>query len=61
MRWADRHGVSYLGWGWFIAPGLTCEEGPTLISDYAGTPTRFGIGLREHLRAIRAGELREQR
>lgn len=61
MRWADRHGVSYLGWGWFIAPGLTCEEGPTLISDYAGTPTRFGIGLREHLREIRAGELRKQR
>lgn len=61
MRWADRHGISYLGWGWFIAPGLTCEEGPTLISDYAGTPTRFGIGLREHLRAIRAGELRGQR
>ena len=49
MRWADRHSISYLG-GWFIAPDLTCEEGPTLMSDYAGTPTRFGIGLREHLR-----------
>jgi hypothetical protein len=61
MRWADRHDISYLGWGWIIAPGLTCEEGPTLISDYDGTPTRFGIGLREHLHAIRAGELRVQR
>ena len=52
MRWADRHGVSYLGWGWFIAPDLTCEEGPTLITDYAGTPTRFGVGFRDHLRAL---------
>lgn len=58
MRWADRHGVSYLGWGWFIAPDLTCEEGPTLITDYAGTPTRFGIGLREHLRQLHAEESR---
>jgi endoglucanase len=58
MRWADRHGISYLGWGWFIAPGLTCEEGPTLIVNYAGKPTRFGIGLREHLRALHAGSRR---
>jgi aryl-phospho-beta-D-glucosidase BglC (GH1 family) len=58
MRWADRHGVSYLGWGWFIAPDLTCEEGPTLITDWSGTPTQFGIGLREHLRAIRFAERR---
>jgi hypothetical protein len=27
---------------------------PTLISDYSGTPTRFGIGLREPLRALHA-------
>lgn len=54
MRWADRHGVSYLGWGWFIGPDLTCENGPTLIKDYAGTPTAFGVGLREHLRELRA-------
>jgi endoglucanase len=56
MDWADRHGISYLGWGWFIAPGLTCEEGPTLIKNYAGAPTAFGIGLREHLRRLRAAE-----
>ena len=58
MRWADRHGISYLGWAWFIAPGLTCEEGPTLIVNYEGKPTRFGIGLREHLRALRAAARR---
>ncbi len=56
MRWADRHGISYLGWGWFIAPDLTCEEGPTLIEDYSGTPTAFGVGFRDHLRKLHAEE-----
>lgn len=49
MRWADRHGVSYLGWAWFID---ACNSGPSLIEDYSGTPTPFGIGLREHLRKL---------
>jgi hypothetical protein len=35
---------------------LTCEEGPTLIKNYAGVPTAFGIGRREHLRRLRAAE-----
>lgn len=58
MRWADRHGISYLGWGWFLAPDLTCEGGPTLITDYTGTPTPFGAGFRNHLRELRAKEER---
>lgn len=53
MRWADRHGVSYVGWTWNAHGGWTCRNGPTLIRNYDGTPTGFGIGLREHLRAIR--------
>ena len=55
MVWADRHGVSYLGWAWdATAPGgWTCRGGPSLITDYDGTPTGYGIGLRDHLRAIR--------
>ena len=52
MRWADRHGVSYLGWTWDAFGGWTCESGPTLIEDYGGTPTAFGIGFREHLREL---------
>lgn len=52
MRWADRHGVSYLAWTWDAHGGWTCRNGPTLISDYDGTPTAFGIGFREHLRAL---------
>jgi hypothetical protein len=52
MRWADRHGVSYLGWAWYTADDTDCYNGPTLIRDYSGAPTRFGIGLREHLREL---------
>ncbi len=52
MPWADRRGVSYLGWTWNAHGGWTCRNGPTLIRDYDGTPTGFGIGFREHLRAL---------
>lgn len=52
MPWADRHGVSYLGWTWNAHGGWTCRNGPTLIRDYDGTPTGFGIGFREHLRQL---------
>jgi endoglucanase len=54
MRWADRHGISYVGWTWDAHGGWTCRNGPTLISDYDGTPTRFGRGFRDHLRALAA-------
>jgi endoglucanase len=49
MRWADHHGISYLAWAWDAEGGWTCEGGPTLISDYDGTPTAFGVGFRDHL------------
>ncbi|MDQ1375979.1 MAG: endoglucanase [Acidimicrobiaceae bacterium] len=53
MGWADAHGVSYLGWTWdATAPGgWTCGGGPSLITNYDGTPTGFGVGLRDHLAA----------
>lgn len=53
MPWADRHGISYLGWTWNAHGGWTCRGGPTLIRDFDGTPTGFGIGFREHLRRLR--------
>jgi hypothetical protein len=55
MRWADRHGVSYLGWTWdATAPGSwTCDGGPSLIENYRGKPTGYGLGLRNHLRKLR--------
>jgi endoglucanase len=48
VRWADAHGVSYLGWTWNT---WDCRDGPALITNYDGTPTAFGAGLRNHLRA----------
>jgi endoglucanase len=57
MRFADAHGIGYLGWAWdAVAPGgWSCTGGPSLITAYNGTPTAFGIGLRDHLRSLRRG------
>ncbi|MFN8218461.1 MAG: cellulase family glycosylhydrolase [Solirubrobacterales bacterium] len=52
MRWADRHGVSYLAWAWDAHGGWTCRAGPSLITGYRGTPTAFGRGFRDHLLAL---------
>ncbi|MGI8863075.1 MAG: glycoside hydrolase family 5 protein [Solirubrobacteraceae bacterium] len=54
MSFADAHGLGYLGWTWdAVAPGgWSCTGGPSLISDYRGTPTGFGVGFRDHLRAL---------
>jgi endoglucanase len=46
LPWADAHGVSYLAWAWYTGD---CARGPSLISNYDGTPTPYGIGFREHL------------
>jgi endoglucanase len=57
MNWADRHGVSYLGWTWnaSVFSDWDCSRGPSLIQAYSGRPTGYGVGLREHLRALRPG------
>jgi hypothetical protein len=52
MRWADRHSISYLAWAWNAGEGWTCQGGPSLIEDFTGAPTPFGIGFREHLRRL---------
>ncbi|WP_329927772.1 hypothetical protein [Streptomyces sp. SP17BM10] len=49
MKWSDDHGLSYLGWT-RNTRDRSC--GPALISRYDGTPTAFGLGLRDHLRAL---------
>ncbi|WP_242440706.1 glycoside hydrolase family 5 protein [Streptomyces sp. CB02923] len=49
MRWLDARQASYLGWTWNT---WDCAAGPALIRDYAGTPTAYGAGLRDHLRAL---------
>ncbi len=50
MRYADRHRLSYLGWAW--NPGWSCDGGPSLIRNWAGTPTQYGVGLKSHLQAL---------
>ena len=45
MAWADAHNISYLGWAWDI---FDCSSGPALISNYDGTATAFGKGMRDH-------------
>ncbi|MBO3747057.1 cellulase family glycosylhydrolase [Streptosporangiaceae bacterium NEAU-GS5] len=49
MDWADAHGVGYLGWTWNTWP---CNTGPALITDYNGTATAFGQGLKTRLAAV---------
>ncbi|MEU2787714.1 cellulase family glycosylhydrolase [Streptomyces sp. NPDC007100] len=49
MRWLDGRRASYLGWTWNT---WDCAAGPALIRDYAGTPTAYGAGLRDHLRTL---------
>jgi endoglucanase len=53
MRWADRLGISYLGWAWNAKGGWTCRGGPSLIENYRGKPSGFGVGLRNHLLKLR--------
>jgi hypothetical protein len=53
MRYADRHGLSYLGWEWNATPnGCTRGHELSLIRNWAGTPTRYGSGLKSHLQAL---------
>jgi endoglucanase len=54
MSWADKYGISYLGWAWDA--GWNCSSGPALIYSWSGTPTPFGVGLRNHLRSLASVE-----
>jgi hypothetical protein len=47
MKFADRVGISYLGWAWDA--GWNCNQGPALIYSWEGEATPFGVGLRDHL------------
>ncbi|MEV0178910.1 cellulose binding domain-containing protein [Streptomyces sp. NPDC050625] len=49
MKWFDDRNLSYLGWTWNT---WDCSSGPSLITSFDGTPTAYGTGLRDHLRAI---------
>ena len=51
MEWLDSHGAGYLGWTWNT---WDCRTGPALISGYAGVPSAYGVGLRDHLADLAA-------
>lgn len=48
MSWADSKNIGYTVWSWYVRP---CN-GPTIVSDYNGTPLDSGVDLRNHLLAI---------
>ncbi|MBD5655071.1 MAG: cellulase family glycosylhydrolase [Candidatus Eremiobacteraeota bacterium] len=50
MAWFDAHKTGYVGWAWNA--DFDCSSGPSLITDYDGTPTAYGIGLRDHLAGL---------
>ncbi|MGH6655102.1 MAG: cellulase family glycosylhydrolase, partial [Actinocrinis sp.] len=51
MSWLDSQGTGYLAWTWNDWSG-GCSSGPTLISDYTGTPTNYGAAYKAHLLSI---------
>ena len=50
MSWLDAHKSGYLGWAWNADFG--CGSGPSLITNYNGTPTAFGVGFQNHLASL---------
>ncbi len=46
ISWLDSRSISYLGWTWNT---WDCKSGPSLITDYNGSPTAYGAGFRAHL------------
>lgn len=54
LPWADSQGVSYVAWAWYVGD---CSHYPSLIADYSGTPTAYGVGYRDHLAEIEDAKL----
>ena len=52
MAWLDAHGISYLAWTWNT---WNCGGGPALISNFDGTPTNFGQGIKAHFADLANG------
>jgi hypothetical protein len=46
MAYHDAKNDGYLGWAWNT---YDCSSFPSLISNFDGTPTAFGVGFRDHL------------
>ena len=46
MDFLDHESAGYLGWQW---NPYDCAGAPSLITDYSGNPTQYGVGLYSHL------------
>jgi endoglucanase len=57
MAFLEAKGGSYSANAWNAGPGWPCgssdaTSGPSLIADFAGTPTPYGQGYRDHLLSL---------
>jgi len=49
MNWLDSRSTSYLAWAWNT--GTACSHSSKLITSYDGSPSSFGAGYKNHLKA----------
>jgi endoglucanase len=55
INWLDARKISYLGWtfnpwvNFYLLNLKDCKRGPSLISDFNGTPTNYGMELFKRL------------
>ena len=51
MNWADAQTpkVGYWGWDWTTS---SCRKEPSLLRDSSGTPSNYGLGLKQRLLAV---------
>ncbi len=47
MNWADRHGISYLMWGWDTT-GCASKNGLGMLQSWNGTPNQYGRVVFNH-------------
>jgi len=52
--WLESENASFLAWTWDDW-SAGCSSGPTLITDYTGTPTNYGTAYKAVLQALSAG------
>jgi len=52
LDWSDQHDIGYLAWSWISNGGGNCAAEPSLITDYVGTPSNYGIGIKNHLLSL---------
>lgn len=52
MAWLDQYHIGYLAWAWNV---YNCGNFPSLISSYDGTPTAYGVGLKNHFTDLANG------